>query len=840
MHVRRLRFGIYHLPLSKKANSPLKKPICGVAPVAPSVTWSRRAYGFFEQATKLVAIKALFLVLIISSAFAAESADPSISGDKSALDFANGLYARKMYEPAIEEYQKFIRNNPASPLLAEASFRAAESYFFMKKYSEAIEKYESFSKAYPQDERAYTAFFRAAMAKYYAGDLQGARRDFFRLSKGKKDASVEAGAFFYLAKIHEADGSKDKAIFVLKRVLLNYPETEYASYAALLAGDIFAGQDHVDEAVEMYKLAADRVEPETVIREASLKIADLLFKAKRFSEARLVYRGVCERLSAAVTKEDRVTYERALTGEFYSIYQEKDSEAAKSFIVDNEVFLKTSSIRNDIYFLDASLASEKNDHSYALGQLEDILSTTGLDEATRTRVMFKKASTLNALGRTEEALSLLKSMGAGASPKDLARSYYERAEILRESGKPEEALDSYGAVLGLEKVEPYFQKALYQSAFIRSQLKKWTEAKRDLAAYLETYPQGEEAERVMLQLVQIDLDEERYEEAEKNTRLFLKRYPESQLRDIAQYKLGTALTGLKKFSEAAESFDGVRASNADSTLSGDAEYAAAVSFEGSGEIKKAINSYESFIKHFPDHALVSEALPHIGFLYIQDKQYEKAAAFYNDLIVNKPKVSVDSATAFWVIRYYLDHSQYEKMKALLAALPERYPDEDLRHEVNFFLGEGMMGLRNYVEASRYYSKAIEVNPEGVYVAHSNLGQGLALLALHQPEQAEKVFTRALAFDDEIAVVLRARFEIANLQLAKGLLDEAARAFMHVAILYNDEKYCPIALFKAAECFEKLGRKEEGERAYQELVSRYPKSPFSVEAQARLSRVEKSV
>ena len=82
------------------------------------------------------------------------------------------------------------------------------------------------------------------------------------------------------------------------------------------------------------------------------------------------------------------------------------------------------------------------------------------------------------------------------------------------------------------------------------------------------------------------------------------------------------------------------------------------------------------------------------------------------------------------------------------------------------------------------------------------------------------------------VVLRARFELANLRLKAGDREGAAKAFMLVAILFDDPKYIPPALYKAGECFLSIHRPEDAEKAFAELRNRYPESEWAQKAAQR--------
>ena len=50
--------------------------------------------------------------------------------------------------------------------------------------------------------------------------------------------------------------------------------------------------------------------------------------------------------------------------------------------------------------------------------------------------------------------------------------------------------------------------------------------------------------------------------------------------------------------------------------------------------------------------------------------------------------------------------------------------------------------------------------------------------------------------------------------------------MLVVILYDDQKYTPLALFKAGECYTRIQMTDEASRAFEELKTRYPESEWA--------------
>jgi TolA-binding protein len=178
----------------------------------------------------------LALSLFLCCPCFAEATDSTAStGGSSPLDFANGLYARKMYGPAISEYEKFILENPDSPEVASARFRSADSHYFAKNYKSAIAYFEEFIKKYPADKRVPMAKFRIATAHYYLNDFAAAMRSLTELAKSAEDANIRAGSLLYQGRIYDSHNKTEDSLPRYLEILEKYPDTEYAVYASMAA-----------------------------------------------------------------------------------------------------------------------------------------------------------------------------------------------------------------------------------------------------------------------------------------------------------------------------------------------------------------------------------------------------------------------------------------------------------------------------------------------------------------------------------------------------------------------------------------------------------------------------
>ncbi|MEP6955597.1 MAG: tetratricopeptide repeat protein, partial [Chthoniobacterales bacterium] len=102
-----------------------------------------------------------------------------------------------------------------------------------------------------------------------------------------------------------------------------------------------------------------------------------------------------------------------------------------------------------------------------------------------------------------------------------------------------------------------------------------------------------------------------------------------------------------------------------------------------------------------------------------------------------------------------------------------------------------------------------------------LALGATKIAAHKPDDAQKIAEEIMTLQPEGRVNAEARLLAGDVQLERGRFDEAGRAFMGVALLYDDPTITPRALQKAASAYEKAGKQAEADRAAEQLRTKYP-------------------
>jgi tetratricopeptide (TPR) repeat protein len=113
-------------------------------------------------------------------------------------------------------------------------------------------------------------------------------------------------------------------------------------------------------------------------------------------------------------------------------------------------------------------------------------------------------------------------------------------------------------------------------------------------------------------------------------------------------------------------------------------------------------------------------------------------------------------------------------------------------EAGLFLGDVAMEQKSFAGAFDFYSKSAE---------------------------------RASA-DELVDIRARSYFGMGRAAAAQEKWEDAARYFMSVGLLFDDQKLVPESLYRAAEAWRKLGRTADADKALEELKTRYPGNEWS--------------
>src|SRR5262249_23459246 len=131
--------------------------------------------------------------------------------DQRQLEYANGLFTRKLYDLAIPEYQKYLDNYPGRAGRANAYFSLGECYRNLHRNSNARTNLQKVLTEYGDNEFAGPAAFALTEMAFTEKDYATTRPLFHRTAAKSKEPAVGLSARYFEARCLEALGRKDEA-----------------------------------------------------------------------------------------------------------------------------------------------------------------------------------------------------------------------------------------------------------------------------------------------------------------------------------------------------------------------------------------------------------------------------------------------------------------------------------------------------------------------------------------------------------------------------------------------------------------------------------------------------
>ena len=757
----------------------------------------------------------IFSALIIAALLSAPC--PSAATDASEqLDFASGLFARKMYKMAVTEYEKFITSYPDQPEVPRASFMIGESLFYLKEYQAAVESYRNYITHFPSGTDAVHAHLRiaASMVEFKEDAPALSEASPFLEDGVQPDIRGEA---LYITGLAEIDsGDKKSGILHLKAAYDLKNASPYSLFAAYRLGRIYGDDKDFSAAITFFDAAALAADKELSII-ASLAGAEARFERGDLKDAARLFREVAfgETTPADVRDKAVIGLIRALVGihEF--------AEAAGVYEKTKTAF-QSGSVRLTAALLAAQAYTNNGNYAEAIGTLDQYINEKALSEDERESVFFAKVGALTAARRLDEAGALLASK---TDYRDAARSIFMKAEINYYLGSYEKAKNDYAELLSKYRDSPLLADTLYGKAFAELANKQKKEARDSFLELVSRFPDNKHAGESLYSAVVLDNDLGLKEDGILHAKSYLERYGGQDTAKAALLMLGRFYTDTKKPEDAIKAYHDFEKLYPQDPKMKEVYFLIGYNFEKKGDTKASRGYYSKIAKsESGDEGLYYSARKNIAQNFIEEGDDLAAAKIMDEIMTDWPNNDLTLDSYLWVARKYVDAGLFNDVMRVIG-LVEKHKDGAMKKAAcAYFRGEALRGLGRHDEAIEVYEKCIkEEAGKGEYTGAAYLGIGLCRIAGKDLKRARQAFEDAIDFNPaDNTVAMRARYYIGDIFFKEGKFDDAAKMLMMVAILYDDNAFVPEALYKAVLSFDAVGKKEETKKAAEDFLERFPR------------------
>jgi TolA-binding protein len=744
--------------------------------------------------------------------------------DQRQLEYANGLFTRKLYDLAIPEYQKYLDNYPGRAGRANAYFSLGECYRNLHRDSNARTNLQKVLTEYGDSEFAGPAAFALAEMAFTDKDYATALPLFHRSAAKSKEPAVGLSARYFEARCLEALGRKDEAADIYAQVAEVPNPNPYREDARITAASIFAARGKKLDALKQYEALASEAQKPALKAECAVRgglIALELAQADKgktdnamtqraaalFQKGRTLPEAGKFRAIAQVGFR-RLQYQTGQYKELLSDYKkelDKLPEAAQAEVLllaaNSERQLGHPKEAETLYrqviqkYPDREEAKDAayqqlinvyNSDPLALSTAVDQFLATNPTNERADQAKLLKAEALYKQQNYTDAVSLYGELRASElSPRLRAEAAYKLGLCHVQTKNIPGVIEAFTYYVQTFPDNPQIPAALAQRALAYEQSKNYPASLTDLTIILVKYPKAHEREAA-LQLKALILGQQDNTKGMVDTfRQLLKEFPKSSVAAQAQYYIGKTAFEAKDYKTALTALNTAR------QLDKEQYYNLA---------SVRIILCQFYLKDRP--ALTKE---------VNNFMDES-----RDGGTNVPPEVLE-----WLGIEYYNEKNLQAAEKYLSALRATDTTGKVKPDYLFYLGDAATKLKNLPEAEEAFAKYLQTAKDPAGKAKVLLTLGAVKISAHKPDEAQKIAEEIMVLQPEGRVNAEARLLAGEVQLERGNFDDAGKAFKGVALLYDDPAITPRALDKAAVAFRQAGNIEEADRLSHELRERYP-------------------
>lgn len=738
------------------------------------------------------------------------------------LNYANALFGRKLYDLAAPEYEKFLGGFSGAPERASAFFYLGECYRALGRGPAARSSFQSVLDEYGESEFAGPAAYGVAEILFTQKDYKGALPLFHRAAAKTKESALALSAHYFEARCLENLDRKNEAADIYEEVIAANNPNPYRDDSRLAVGSILLSRGRKSDAFKHYEALAGEtkktpLKAEATVRAGMLAVdlaqgekskvnermatqaANLLQKGKGLPEAgkwrgiaqvgllRLQYQsGQYAQLIAGYKREqDAIPQEvRPEMMLLVGNSQRQLGHARDAEEIYQQIIAKYPSREEakDAQYQRLINLYNSNDPSLQAEINAFLAKNPSGERADQARLL--EAEALYKEGKFVEAAPLYTELRASQlSPKLRAEAAYKLGWCFIQMKDTARLIEAFSYFLQAFPDNPQAPAALAQRALASQENKNYAAALGDLNALLANYPKAREREAALQQKALILGQEENNKGMADAFRQLLKEYPKSAVAAQAHYYIGKAAFEAKDYKTAIADLDAAR------TLNNEQYY--------------NLGTLRIISSHF----------------YLKDRN--ALTNEVNNFMAASPDARVPAEILEWLGIEFYNEKNYVVAEKYLTALSRGDNLGAVKPDFWFYLGDTQSRLKNFAAAEVAYEKYLQTATDPAGKAKVLLALGAAKIGAHKPDDAQKIAQEIMTLQPEGRVNAEARLLAGDVELERQRFDEASKAFMGVALLYDDPVITPRALEKAASAYEKAGRKEEADRVVKQLHEKYP-------------------
>ena len=750
------------------------------------------------------------------------SAPDTESPPRRQLEYANALFTRKLYDLAVPEYQKYLDDYPGASGRANAYFSLGECYRNLGKAGTARTSFQKVLDDYGESDFAGPAAYALAEMAFTNKNYGAALPLFHRSAAKSKESAVALSARYFEARCLEILDRKDEACDIYLQVAEVKNPNPYREDARQTGAALALARGRKTDALRQYEALSNEAQKPALKAEAAVR-AGLLAVDLQQPEKGKIDKAMGEKAMALLQKARalpeagrwrgiaqvgllRLQFQSGQYAQLLVDYQKVKEQIPEDARAEVMLFAANShrqlghtqeaeAIYNQIIANYPNHEEAKDaryqrlinvynsDPNALLAEVDAFLQSNPTAERADQAKLLKAEAFYKQQKFAEAAPIYAELRASQLSPKLRADAAYKLGWCYVQTKDVPGIVEAISYFIQAFPDNPQAPSALAQRALVYQQDKNYNAALSDLNTILTKYPSAHEREAALQQKALILGQQENPKGMTDAFRQLLKEFPKSTIAAQAQYYIGKTAFEAKDYKTALAALNTARQLNKEQYYN-----LATV---------RIISCY----------------------FYLKDR--EAVTKEIDDFMAASPATNAPAEILEWLGIEYYNEKNYPAAEKYLDALGKIENRGNAKPDFWFYLGDAASRLKNFDEADNAFSNYLQTATDPAGKAKVLLALGAVKIAAHKADDAQKIAEEIMALQPEGRVNAEARLLAGDVQVERGHFDDAGKAFMGVALLYDDPAITPRALQKAALAYQRAGKTDEADRASRQLREKYP-------------------
>lgn len=729
------------------------------------------------------------------------------------LSQANGLYARKMYDLAADKYREFLQSGRPGPDRQAALFRLGESLRALNRANEAAGCYRQITAEFNSGDFLGPAAYRLGEIQFSSKDFDGAAASFRTAAHFVRDPKLRLAAKFFEGRALDAGGRKLEALSSYREVASQKEDNPYRDRAIFDLADADARAGLTDSAFRQFKGLAETAQDPKIRTGAAVKAGLIAVDNREFDAARPL-------LEAAANAREIPSWRSAAQAGLVRLDYESDNYEAAAKRAEEILPQLPAEAKPDVMLLAANARRQLGQQAGALAMYDKLAAEFPESKAAKDAAFHRLVSLV--AQKDDRALGQIDAFLMSSSDDDeRAKASLLKAELLFGQSRYAEAADLYAKAAAAPGTGKYRADALYKLAWCRMQQKQYDEAVSALTRFVQQFPRHPLAASAYAQRAMAQLQTGQKEAALGDFTAVIDNMRGAKEREEAMLQRALLLGSMQRPAEMSAAFERLLAEYPDTKSAAQANFWIGYHAAESKKYKDAIaplgKAREMDKEKYGERASLRLLLCHY-----QLGDREAAAREAKTLGPEKAPAEVRQ----WLGKSAHEAGDYDTAIAFLGPLAAA---DDAPDDVRLALAQAQLGAGKPDDARKTLEKLLARTHESKAKARVQLLMADALLGMKDGTKAKAHAEEALRLQPEGRLNAEARLANGRALFAQDRFDDAARAFMSVALLYDEKDLTPQALVLAEQAYRKASNEPDAQRAREERERRYPgyKPPASL-------------